>query len=242
MTFGVQGISDSSSDAAAGVLGVASSPTGTTHGVRGIVESGQGTAGFFMARSTGNVLSGFSYTGPSSGPTLTQVFQVDGSGNVLANAYNYLSDRNAKDHLHPVEGAQVLTQLAGVPMFTWNYRANPNVRHIGPMAQDFRAAFGFGDDEKHIGIVDSEGIALAAIQELYRMNLEKDKQIQGITRELEELRATRDELVVLRAQLARLATKMSSTGRAAPKRARSDDAGSVAPGSRRALPRGTAKL
>jgi hypothetical protein len=223
LTFGVLGLSDSSSDASAGVVGVATAATGTTHGVRGIVESGQGTAGFFMARSTGNVLSGFTYTGSSASPTgFTEVFRVDGTGKVFSNAYNYLSDRNAKEHLHRVEGTEVLAKLAAMPMFTWNYRTDPNVRHIGPMAQDFRGAFGFGDDEKHIGIVDAEGVALAAIQELYRMNLEKDQQIQKITRELEELRATRGEVAVLRSQLARLAAKMDNPPRAKTRRVRSN--------------------
>jgi len=221
LTAGVLGQTHSSSDASAGVVGAALASTGTTHGVRGIVESGQGTAGFFMARSTGNVLSGFSYTGSSSNPTVTEVFRVDGTGNVFSNAYNYLSDRNAKEHLHPVTGTQVLAKLATVPMFTWNYRTNPSVRHIGPMAQDFRAAFGLGEDEKHIGIVDSEGVALAAIQELYRMNLEKDKQIQAMQHELEELRATRGEVNVLRAQLARIAAKMDNPSRAKTSRVRS---------------------
>lgn len=221
LTIGVLGQSDSSSDASAGVVGSATAPTGTTHGIRGIVESGQGTAGFFMARSTGNVLAGFSYTGPGSTPTLTQVFRVDGNGNVFANAYNLLSDRNAKEHLHPVQGAQVLAKLATVPMFTWNYRTNPNVQHIGPMAQDLRAAFGFGEDDKHIGVVDSEGIALAAIQELYRLNLEKDKQIQSLTLELEELHATRDEVAVLRSQLVRIAARIGATDHSMKRRIRS---------------------
>ena len=34
------------------------------------------------------------------------------------------------------------------------------------MAQDFRAAFGLGLDEKHIDTVDADGVALAAIQGL----------------------------------------------------------------------------
>ena len=34
------------------------------------------------------------------------------------------------------------------------------------MAQDFRAAFGLGTDDKHIATVDADGVALAAIQGL----------------------------------------------------------------------------
>jgi hypothetical protein len=210
LTVGVLGQSDSNTTGAAGLVGAALASNGITHGIRGIVDSGQGIAGAFMARSTGTVLDGFSYTGPitTANPPLTEVFRVDGTGNVFAGAYNYLSDRNAKEHLHPVEGALVLAKLAKLPMFTWSYRSDPAVQHIGPMAQDFHAAFGFGGDEKHIGIVDSEGVALAAIQQLYRINVEKDQRIEAISRELEQLRATRNEVAVLRAQLAELAGKM----------------------------------
>jgi len=42
------------------------------------------------------------------------------------------------------------------------------------MAQDLRAAFGLGKDEKHISTVDSEGVVLAAIQVLY---LEKKQKV-----------------------------------------------------------------
>ena len=41
-----------------------------------------------------------------------------------------------------------------------------DLEHIGPMAQDFHAAFGVGADDKHIATVDADGVALAAIQGL----------------------------------------------------------------------------
>ncbi len=48
------------------------------------------------------------------------------------------------------------------------------------MAQDFHAAFGVGEDERHISTVDADGVALAAIQGLYQL-------LQGKDREMEEL-------------------------------------------------------
>ena len=38
------------------------------------------------------------------------------------------------------------------------------------MAQDFYAAFAVGKDDRGINSVDEEGVALAAIQGLYRQN------------------------------------------------------------------------
>ncbi|MFZ6028863.1 MAG: hypothetical protein ACOYYS_14200, partial [Chloroflexota bacterium] len=44
-------------------------------------------------------------------------------------------------------------------------------------AQDFYAAFGVGEDERHIATIDADGVALAAIQGLNELVDEKDAQI-----------------------------------------------------------------
>lgn len=51
------------------------------------------------------------------------------------------------------------------------------MRHMGPMAQDFREAFGLGEDEKHISTVDAQGVALAAIQALYHEVSQKQQEV-----------------------------------------------------------------
>jgi len=50
------------------------------------------------------------------------------------------------------------------------------------MAQDFRALFGLGEDEKHISAVDEEGVALAAIKALQAEVYEKKRQLAEIHR------------------------------------------------------------
>lgn len=63
-----------------------------------------------------------------------------------------------------MDGRLLQARLAELPLFTWNYRAqNPAIRHLGPMAQDFRAAFSLGEDEKHISTVDADGVAVDGI-------------------------------------------------------------------------------
>ena len=54
------------------------------------------------------------------------------------------------------------------------------MRHIGPTAQDFRAAFNLGIDDKHIATVDADGVALASILALYQLVQEKDRQIEQL--------------------------------------------------------------
>jgi hypothetical protein len=58
------------------------------------------------------------------------------------------------------------------------------------MAQDFRAAFGLGEDDKHIATVDADGVALAAIQglnqKLERENAELKARLERLERLLEQ--------------------------------------------------------
>lgn len=98
------------------------------------------------------------------------------------------SDRNAKDNFAEVDDRDILARLSAIPIETWNYKSqDPSVRHIGPMAQDFYAAFGVGEDDRHINTVDASGVALAAIQRLYQMVQEKDVQIAELEARLEVL-------------------------------------------------------
>jgi hypothetical protein len=78
------------------------------------------------------------------------------------------SDRALKADVIPADGQAVLAKLAALPIATWRYRSDdPAVRHIGPMAQDFATAFGVGDTDRAIHVVDGQGVALAAIQALH---------------------------------------------------------------------------
>ena len=54
------------------------------------------------------------------------------------------------------------------------------------MTQDFRAAFGLGEDDKHISTIDSEGVSLAGIQALYKLSQEKDEKIAELSQALQE--------------------------------------------------------
>src|SRR5436190_1277172 len=79
--------------------------------------------------------------------------------------------------LTPINGYDVLERLAALPISAWNYKFDAvSVRHLGPMAQDFYASFGLGGDDKAINMVDANGVAMVAIQALYRrvVQLESD--------------------------------------------------------------------
>ncbi|MFB0537257.1 MAG: tail fiber domain-containing protein [Anaerolineae bacterium] len=123
------------------------------------------TTDTFQVRATGGV--GFVLGIDSSGATTWSCTVKDGG------SWSCSSDRTLKENLQLVDGGEVLRRLAGMPIYTWNGKGqDPGVRHMGPMAQDFHAAFGLGEDETHIATIDLDGVALAAIQRLYAQNQE----------------------------------------------------------------------
>ncbi|HEV2695964.1 MAG TPA: FG-GAP-like repeat-containing protein [Verrucomicrobiae bacterium] len=108
------------------------------------------------------------------------------------------SDRNTKQNFGTVDPREVLAKVSALPITKWQYKVeDTGTEHIGPMAQDFHAAFGLnGSDDKHISTVDEGGVALAAIQGLNQKVDEKNAEIQtlkqqndALTRRLNELEA-----------------------------------------------------
>jgi hypothetical protein len=111
-----------------------------------------------------------------------------------------ISDRNRKQDFLNVDGEDLLARLRNVPVTTWRYRdeEDRSTRHIGPMAQDWHAAFGFTRDGTTINMSDFDGVNLAAIKALAdrtdRLQAE-NAQLRAQNQQLEE-RLSRLEAVV----------------------------------------------
>ena len=116
------------------------------------------------------------------------LMSVNQSGTVTATSFNPTSDRAAKEHFEPVDSQEILAQVASLPISRWSFKRDSGTRHLGPVAQDFRAAFGLGIDDKHIATVDADGVALAAIQGLNQKLEQKEAKIATMERELAELK------------------------------------------------------
>ncbi len=109
------------------------------------------------------------------------------------------SDRNIKADVAPVQARDILARLTGLPIHSWRYTNElDGIRHVGPMAQDFQAAFHLGDDDRTIGFVDEGGVALAAIQgldEKVEVSSQKEEsQIEVIKAENADLKARLEKL------------------------------------------------
>jgi hypothetical protein len=84
-----------------------------------------------------------------------------------SSSWSSVSDRHRKENFAPVDGEDVLRRLRDVPVSTWTFiDVDDPVRHIGPMAQDWHAAFGLKPDSLLIDRGDIDGVSLAAIQAL----------------------------------------------------------------------------
>jgi type VI secretion system secreted protein VgrG len=126
----------------------------------------------------------------------------------VAGAWTSVSDRNVKEDFTPIAPAEVLARVAALPITQWKYKVEPaGTKHLGPMAQDFHAAFGLnGADDKHIATVDEDGVALAAIQGLNEKVETSSQNAEVSIRKLEaenaELKQSVDELRAMVKQLA----------------------------------------
>jgi small ligand-binding sensory domain FIST len=144
----------------------------------------------------GDMIKGFGWSGNFGNPN-TLVFEVTALGDVHAHSFNSdlvvtTSDRNAKENLKDISPTEVLQKVVSMPITEWNFKGDTETEHIGPMAQDFHAAFGLdGSNDKGISTTDEGGVALAAIQglnqELQEQLRQKDAAIRDLQSRLERL-------------------------------------------------------
>ncbi len=106
----------------------------------------------------------------------------------VAGTLTQLSSRSSKTNLVAIAADSVLDRLAHLPIWSWNYlRSDTNDRHIGPVAEDFYAAFGFGTSERQLAPSDVAGVALAATQALQREVAARDRTIEALESRLARL-------------------------------------------------------
>jgi hypothetical protein len=138
----------------------------------------------FVVRAAGGTMF-YSNSGLTAG-----VHLIPGGG-----AWSAISDVKRKENFRDVDGEGVLRKLAGMSIREWNYRSqDASIRHLGPTAQDFFAAFGLGGNDTTITTIDADGVSLLAIQALERRTTE-------LRTALGEIGALREEVVALRAEL-----------------------------------------
>jgi hypothetical protein len=128
--------------------------------------------------------------------------------------WSAVSDRARKEQFLAVDGEEVLARVRTLPITTWRYLAEEDrsTRHIGPMAQDWHAAFGFSADSLTINTGDLAGVNLAGVQALEA----RTRALAGRIHVLEgENAALREELSGIHARNTRLEARLDRLERAA---------------------------
>jgi hypothetical protein len=134
----------------------------------------------FAARATG----GFRFRTNAAATTGCNL--PAGSG-----AFACSSDANLKRDFQPLEADEVLAKLARLDVSTWTFVDEPAVRHVGPTAQAFHAAFGLGADDTSISYTDINGINMRAIQALEERTRNLITEIAALRAELAALKERR---------------------------------------------------
>ena len=158
-----------------------------------------GTGGVeFEIDSTGQV---------TIGPGANTVFTLTPTGDLtISGTLSDASSRDLKENFIETNSS-ILDQVMDLPIYFYNYKTdNASVKHVGPTAEDFSEIFNVGVDNKHISPRDLAGVAVAAIQELYKSVEMKEIELHTMQKEFNAQQVRIEDLEVQNADLeARLA-------------------------------------
>lgn len=119
---------------------------------------------------------------------LLDTLTLDGSGNLTAaGTISHGSSRSIKKEIDEVNADDILERLLQLDIYTWQYKTDDNITHLGPMAEDFGELFHLGKDNTHLAPGDMGGIAFAAIQSLNEKVTDRDQKISALEKENAEL-------------------------------------------------------
>lgn len=127
------------------------------------VTGGNTSAGTLTVSSQATVAGGLELTTPTTG----NIIDTD-SGAYLSpgGTWTNASSKDLKENFTAVDPTDTLQKIDALSITRWNYKKeSSSTTHIGPLAEDFYAAFGVGDS-KSISTIDPAGIALLGIQAL----------------------------------------------------------------------------
>lgn len=144
-------------------------------------------SGGFRIFTSSNLSTGMTFQSGASvsnwGQSNAVISTSTGAYLSTSGVWTNVSDVNKKHRFEEISYDDVLEKLRKLPITSWSYKADAaNTKHIGPMAQDFYAAFRLGNDNRSIGTVDADGVALAGIKAL-------EERTRNLAAELENLKA-----------------------------------------------------
>ncbi|MBN1397178.1 MAG: tail fiber domain-containing protein [Bacteroidetes bacterium] len=119
-----------------------------------------------------------------------------------ASGWSNYCDRNKKENFTEIDGEQLLQKIHNMPITEWNYKGNTGVKYVGPMAQDFYAAFHLGgDDSLGISSIAIDGINMAGVQALENRTSTMKAEIELLKTENERLKSQLSDVNNLKEQI-----------------------------------------
>lgn len=127
-------------------------------------------------------------------------------------------DRNKKENFEPIDGEWLLSKIRNIPITKWSYKkTDPFEKYIGPMAQDFYAAFQLnGTDSLGINSISIDGVNMAGVIALEKRTSEIKATLQVLIDENRKLKEqlsnvslVNDELLELRKLKAELQDQLN---------------------------------
>ena len=113
----------------------------------------------------------------------------NGNGAYLTNGgvWTIGSSREFKENFQHIDGRELIKTISNMRVEAWQYKDSEE-RHIGPVAEDFVAAFDVGvvreadghREDKYLAASDVAGVALVGVQELAKKNQELRHRIEQL--------------------------------------------------------------
>ncbi len=175
-------------------------------------------AGVFISASNCVVMGNSSVTkwGMGITPGATNILEFVNTtaklttGGVWTNA----SDRNIKENITELNGAEVLEKINALDITRWKYKNTEGEYHIGPMAQDFYKLFQTGNDDKTISTIDPAGVALIGVKQLSKNANEQAVAVENLVAKNQALQKKVDEMTARLAALENCVTSICSPEKA----------------------------
>lgn len=106
------------------------------------------------------------------------------------------SSATLKHNLRNTDDEAILETVCSMKMKRWQYLDDPSqAEHIGPIAEEFHAAFGVGSNEKRLASMDVAGVALASVRALNEKLETENQKLEAQNEALEARLARLEQLV-----------------------------------------------
>ncbi len=118
--------------------------------------------------------------------------------NSRASGWSAYCSKWHKTNFKEIDGEELLGKIRDIPVTEWNLYSAPEIKYIGPTAQDFAATFNLnGGDTLGINSVSIDGVNMAGVKAL-------EKRTSAMRTEIETLRTGEEAALQLRSHVDQL--------------------------------------